>query len=234
MIARWRGRNTARLGPDELVQLVPAALTERIDAIVESVPVDFGGGSGRQKALSSAALIIGHDLASYLEIGVYRGRSLFPVAAVFAHLGRGTAIGIDPWDAGAATQLDLHLFPPAAATVNDFVAGLDWDGMYLDVQRRITELGLAAHCRTVRARASDISDTFPDGSIGVLHVDGNHDEGAVSADLVNYLPKVGPGGFVVLDDVSWASVEPVRRMLDREHWLWFVDEANDFAVYQLR
>jgi predicted O-methyltransferase YrrM len=224
-------RPSAEVRQEELIAEVADDLLRRLDAIVKSVPLDFGGGSGQLKALTSAALILRHGLTSYLEIGVYRGRSLLPVAAVFDYLGRGTAVGIDPWNVAAATQQDLHLFPPAAATVNGFVAGLDWDGMYAEVLERIDDHGLQDHCSLVRARASDVTATFADRSVGILHVDGNHDEAAVLDDLANFLPKVVPGGFVILDDVSWRSVRAARSLLDRDHRLLFVDAANDFAVF---
>src|SRR6185295_12017885 len=178
------------MSQDELIEVVPAPLRQRLDAVVNSIPMDFGGGSGLAKALTCAALIMRHDLTSYVEIGVYRGRSLLPVAAVFEFFSRGSAVGIDPWTTSEATQQDLHLFPAAAATVNDFVAGLDWDGMFDDVTRQIADHGLGAHCRLVRARASDAAAGFEVGSVDLLHVDGNHDEAAVLEDLDNYLPKM--------------------------------------------
>ena len=222
------------MSQDELVEVVPADLRQRLDAVVNSVPADFGGGSGLAKALTCAALIMRHDLTSYVEIGVYRGRSLLPVATVFSYFGRGSGVGIDPWSTSAATQQDVHLFPPAAATVNDFVAGLDWDGMFDDVTRRIADQGLGEHCSLVRARASEAATSFADTSVDLLHIDGNHDEAAVLEDLDNYLPKMVPGGFVILDDVSWESVRAARKRLDRDHRLLFVDSVNDFAVYELR
>jgi hypothetical protein len=222
------------MSQDELVEVVPACLRQRLDAVVNSVPADFGGGSGLAKALTSAALIIRHDLTSYVEIGVYRGRSLLPVAAAFGYFGRGSAVGIDPWSSSAATQQDLHLFPPAAATVNDFVSGLDWDGMFDEVLRQIAAQGVEAHCTLIRARASAAVARFADRSVDLLHVDGNHDQAAVLEDLDNYLPKVMLGGFVILDDVSWESVRAAGRRLDSDHQLLFVDSINDFAVYEIQ
>ncbi|MCW2523827.1 MAG: hypothetical protein JWO63_2162 [Frankiales bacterium] len=216
----------------ELIATVPAELRQRLADVVESVPTDFGSApGGLTKALTSAALIQQYELESYVEIGVYRGRSLLPVAAVFAAADRGSAIGIDPWEVTAATQQDLHLFPEAAATVNEFVRSLDWEAMFADVGRRIVELGLAEHCTLLRARASQVTDAIPDASVGLLHIDGNHDEASVLADLENYLPKMQPGGFVMLDDAAWESVGVARAVLERSHRFLFVDEANDFAVY---
>jgi hypothetical protein len=212
---------------------VPAKLRERLDFVVNAVPADFGGGSGLEKALTSAALIERHGFTSYVEIGVYRGRSLLPVAAVFAAAGRGSAVGIDPWNVIAATQQDVHLFPVSVSMVNEFVESLDWDAIYGDVAQLVTELGLTEYCELRRARAAEVAATIPDGSVGVLHVDGNHDEASVMADLENYLPKMRPDGFVVLDDVSWESVGAARAVLERNHRFLFMDDVNDFALYSV-
>jgi hypothetical protein len=225
MFRRQRSAAKDRIAP------VPPDLCQRLDDVVNAIPMDFGGGSGLAKALASAELILRHDLSSYVEIGVYRGRSLLPIGAVFSYVARGSAVGIDPWEVGPATQQDVHLFPPAAATVNQFVAGLDWDGMFSEVSRMIDHMGLSQHCSVLRAKAADVTTLFADRSVGLLHVDGNHDEAAVMADLANYLPKLAPNGFVILDDASWESVQAARRLLDANHRLLFVDDANDFAVY---
>ncbi len=50
--------------------------------IVAAVPLDFGGGSSLTKALVFADLIAAFGIRDAVEIGVYRGRSLLPVAAV--------------------------------------------------------------------------------------------------------------------------------------------------------
>ena len=63
---------------------------------------------------------------------------------------------------------------------------------------------------------------FADGSIGLLHVDGNHSAEVSMRYVGQWGPKVAPGGYLVMDDIDWASqagtvalieasYEPVRK-----------------------
>lgn len=217
---------------------VPPDVMEAMGRAIDAVPIDYGGGSSITKALVVADLVLEHDLDVYVEIGVYRGRSLLPVGAMFAALGRGRAFGIDPYSLAEAMQDDLDHFPEEAARqVNDFVRSQDWDGMHDDVVGLIGTLGCADHCEIVRATSAAAVDRFDAGSIDVLHIDGNHDTDAVRADVDAYLPKLAPGAFIVLDDASWPSVRPVHAELsaagERVFELLDLPKMNDFAVFRM-
>lgn len=205
-----------------------------LNGVIEQVPIDFGGGSGLAKAETFAALIADHGLASYLEIGVYRGRSLFPVAALFRHRGRGIAVGIDPWSFVAAEQHDVELFPPeAAAGVAAWNRAMDWDALYAEVTMRAKALGVEEHVRLIRATSADASSLIGAGTVDVLHIDGNHDREAVLFDVRTYLPKVRPGGFVLFDDAWWPSVQEARALVATTGQEVKADRENDFIVYRL-
>jgi hypothetical protein len=50
--------------------------------IVNRIPTDFGGGSPLAKSFLMAYIALEYDLKNYVEIGIYRGRSFFPMAYV--------------------------------------------------------------------------------------------------------------------------------------------------------
>jgi hypothetical protein len=77
-------------------QISPKA-SQLLGELVHAVPLDFGGGSSTAKALVFADLIVRFGVQDAIEIGVYRGRSLLPVAAVLRMQGAGRVIGIHPW-----------------------------------------------------------------------------------------------------------------------------------------
>lgn len=217
---------------------VPDAALRAIGAAIDAVPIDYGGGSSITKALVVADLVLEHGLETYVEIGVYRGRSLLPIGALFAELGRGTAFGIDPYSLAEAMQDDLDHFPEETAReVNEFVRSQDWDAMHDTVVGLIGTLGCGDHCEIVRSTSADAVERFADASIDVLHIDGNHDTDSVRADLDAYRPKLAPGGFVVLDDASWPSVRPVHAELsdtgERVFELLDLPRMNDFAVFRI-
>ncbi|HEX2071346.1 MAG TPA: class I SAM-dependent methyltransferase [Thermoleophilaceae bacterium] len=219
---------------------LPEALREELSELNATIPVDEGGGASALKVLVIADAIAANDLERVVEIGVYRGRLLLPLGLLMRRLGRGEAIGIDPYSATAAAQSDPH---GRSIDLAAWAAGVDWNGIHEDVLMRIEALGLDRHCRIVRKRSEEAAPDFSAASIDVLHVDGNHDRAAVERDVALYLPKVRPGGFVVMDDAAWPSIRPVCARLADEHQmvLQLYDGSgvldgvggNDFAIFQL-
>ena len=62
---------------------------------------DFGGGSPIPKTHLMAYLVQNQNLKKYVEVGIYKGRSLFPVAYSIS-LNAGFSVGIDPYKLGCA------------------------------------------------------------------------------------------------------------------------------------
>jgi predicted O-methyltransferase YrrM len=138
-----------------------------------------------------------------VEIGVYGGRTLLPMSLACTETG-GTVIGIDPWNVADAAQPEI-----AFRTDN-----IDFNKLYCDLiflldRERLTNV------RLVRATSQAAVNTFADGSIDFLHIDGNHSREKVLQDAAGYLPKVKPGGIIVLDDVSMPTISDALAFLSQ-------------------
>ncbi len=230
---RLLGQRSDKL-PRDLDRRVDKETTLLLSSVIGSIPWDFGGGSGLPKARMFAALIHKYGLRAFLEIGVYRGRSLLPVAALFNRLGDGLATGIDPYSFTAAEQHDTELFPEEIADgVAPWNRQMDWEALYLEVMGRIDALEVTDHCRLIRATSAEAAASVPAGSIDLLHIDGNHDRTAVLFDTNTYLPKVSAGGFVVLDDAWWPSVQEARRLVESCCEEMHADQTNQFVVFRV-
>jgi hypothetical protein len=215
-------------------------VSEFLEEVVQSVPLDFGGGSGASKALVLADLIVSLRLRTFVEIGVYKGRSLLPIATMFRVLGEGTAIGIDPWSAQHALQHDDHAFD--ADSANAWVEQQPWDETYQGVADRIELYGLSDHCQLIRMTSEEAAPQFADGSVDMVHIDGNHDRAAVERDVELYLPKLKAGGVLVLDDATWDAVRPIGEALrSRVEPIFQLfdsigiheDQGSDFQVFRV-
>jgi Methyltransferase domain len=143
-----------------------------------------------------------------VELGVYGGRSLVAIALGLKSTGKGIVDGIDSWDPkdcleGDQTDVDRKLW------------GQDTD--YEDLYRRATaalkDWDVEAHARIVRARGSDAVSAYADGSLSLIHVDGNHSELVSCRDLHDWLPKMAARSTWIADDTNWASMQKAVRLL---------------------
>jgi predicted O-methyltransferase YrrM len=214
------------------VPVLPLEVREVIHRILSEVPIDFGGGCSEAKADRIAELIIGSGATTAVDIGVYRGRSFLPMAAALQWLGSGTAYGIDPYSAAAAHQTDDH---EVGDILVPWADEQDWDAIGAQVQAQIDHKALSPFAQLVRETSRDAASRFAARSLDLIHIDGNHDRAAVELDYELYRPRVRPGEFIVLDDISWASVQSVYD--DLLGTSTFVEEArgdgDDFAIFSL-
>ena len=208
-------------------------LLENVTAMLDEVPADFGGGCSVSKAYMMAYLIRRFSMKRSLDIGVYRGRSLFPQALAHAKYTSGVVFGVDPWNASDAVENDN---PEIQDQIEQWAASVDFEGIYQDVRSFISGHSLEDNCTLVRLRSEDAIAWFREQSLffDMIHVDGNHDTEKVMADLDLYLPVLNRNGFMFVDDISWDSVRPAYDRLLRSMSLVFENSdggANDYAVF---
>ena len=88
----------------------------------------------------------------------------------------------------------------------------------------------------IRSTFNAALDRFEESSIDLLHIDGLHTEAAVRRDFDSWLPKVRPGGIILLHDVDvrgrdfgvwkvWADLQRVRRS-------WTFHDGPGLGVWQ--
>ena len=211
-----------------------------IEQALSRIPVDFGGGCSVAKAAVLAELITTHGLDTAVEIGVYRGRSFIPLALAMRAQGHGRAFGVDPYAVEPAMQHDDHGIP--LDVIHAFVRDSDWDGIWQSVEEAIDREHVRDFAELLRTTSLNAASRFAPGQLGLVHIDGNHDRDSVESDISTWLPRIRPGGFLVLDDASWDSVSPSMRALSASHELILnVDDkhgllgvgAADFAVLRV-
>lgn len=161
---------------------------------IEALPM-IGDWCPLDKAKTLAAMVLALRPAVVVEIGVWKGSSLIPMALAMKELGTGMVVGIDSWSAQASVQGQTDpqhadfwgRMAPHEIVFNEFMGRLD--------QYKLHDV-----VRVVRKTSNEVQP--PD--MDMLHVDGNHGEQAIQ-DVVRYAPKVRLGGIVVMDDLDWAG-----------------------------
>ena len=207
--------------------------------VLDRIPIDLGGGCSVDKAYLFAWLIRRYELKQTVDIGVYRGRSLFPQALAHAQFTGGVAYGVDPYSASEAREENIESADKKnKKVINRFIEETDWQAICRSVVTMRDELGYGDHCVLLRETSAAAAAYFEENDIsfGMVHVDGNHDTAKVMEDLDLYLPLVAENGFIVLDDISFKSVRPAYEKLDASTTLVYErtdhDNANDFAVFR--
>ena len=233
-IATLRALLDIELGEDLYNRDLHLELTE----LLEDIPADMGGGSSLSKVYVMALLIRKHDLKNTVDIGVYRGRSLFPQALVHGKYTGGVVYGVDPWSVEEAKEQDLDFMSSKRKEkVEQFIEQTDWGQIYREVKDRKESFRYGENCVLLRKTSSEAIDYFEEKDItfDLVHIDGNHDTEKVMQDIELYPRRLREGGFIVLDDISFGSVEPAYAELKRRMQLVFerVDQpgSNNYAIF---
>jgi hypothetical protein len=155
--------------------------------------------------------------AVLVELGVDRGESYFAFCHAATEHQTGTrCFGIDTW------RGDEH------------AGGYD-ETTFAQVSEH-NRANYESFSTLVRSSFDDALARFDKESIDVLHLDGLHTEAAVRHDLDSWLPKLRPGGVLLLHDVGvrskgfgvwkvWAELQPQSRS-------WTFQEGPGLGVWQ--
>ena len=173
-----------------------AAMALRIEELASQKfqPVRYGLGAWTEHVFFACDLVADLKPRLLVELGTDRGESYFAFCQATLENQTGTrCFAIDHW------RGDSH-------------AGSYDDTTFEDVTEHNRER--YSHFSTLmRTTFDEALDHFARESIDLLHIDGHHSEAAVRRDLESWLPKVRPGGLVLMHDIA------VRR---RDFGVWKV------------
>ncbi len=159
-----------------------------------------------------------------VEIGVYGGKSLFPMALALQENKSGRVIGIDPWQKasnieGSLSQADI-----------DWWSALDIDFIYKKFVSNTLHLDLLKHLSWFRLRSDEAVKIFEEESIDILHQDGNHSPEVSYKEISIWYPKLKSGGIWVIDDINWPTTKNAVDWLSSNMEL--IHMTDSWAVYK--
>lgn len=139
-----------------------------------------------------------------VEIGVFGGKSLIPMAFALKLNGMGKIYGIDPWTNSASIEgMD--------GPNKDYWASVDHDAILQGLMLKIKEFNLERQVQLLRFTSEDAPQIK---SIDILHIDGNHSEKTSYFDATKWVPLVRKGGLIIFDDVSWGTTEKAVQWVE--------------------
>jgi len=152
------------------------------------------GWCSREKGSLLMDLVLKVKPEVVVEIGVWGGKSLVPMAAALQGNRMGRIYGIDPWSNIASIEEVLH--PDNKA----FWGRVDHEAVMQRLVQKIKEFGLQDHITLIQKTSEDAPLIY---DIDILHIDGNHSEKTSYDDVRKWVPLVKSGGWIIFDDMSW-------------------------------
>ena len=156
---------------------------------------DLHGWADEAKQLTLANLVLAIDARLIVEIGVWGGKSLIPMAMAAQSKGPCQVLAIDPWKAHESVMGQTD-------------ADAEWwndqgkhDVVFNSFMRAREKLGLQNVITVLRQSSNE---TIPPDEIDILHEDANHGPQCL-INVSRFAPKVRVGGFCILDDLEWTG-----------------------------
>ena len=188
----------------------------------------LNGWCTREKAEFLYNLVVKSESELTVELGVFAGRSLIPMALAHKAQGKGHVYGIDPWQKSASTQN----YDTQDANYQ-WWNNLNHDAIYTCFLKSLHDYLVDDITTTIRTTSSAHStvDTFAPESIYILHQDGNHSEDTSCTEIELYTPKVRKGGYWVMDDTDWETTRKAQELILTKGFIE-VHDAKAWKVYQ--
>lgn len=141
------------------------------------------------------------DGARFVEVGAWKGRSTAYLAVEIINSGKKISLHVvDHW---RGSHERAHLSDPEVINGTLF-------------RTFLRNLAPVADCiEIMRSDSAAAADSFEDGSVDFLCLDGAHDYDSVKRDLTAWLPKMKPAGTIAGDDWNWSGV---RRAVNETFW----------------
>lgn len=174
-----------------------------------------------EKAIRLFTLAKSIDNPTCVELGVFAGKSLLPIA-----LGsdRGSVYGVDAWEKDATLEGENDI-------ENDkWWANIDYDYFYLYTKQLLEKYNIT-NCKLLRNKSCniDVLNLFENESIDILHQDSNHSELISTNEVYAWRNKIKKGGYYIFDDTNWKTTMAAQNLLLDSGFI----ELEDFNTWKI-
>jgi hypothetical protein len=191
------------------------------------------GQSSDEKIIALMEIFRSCPKGDVVEIGSFWGRSACLLALLAKHYSIGSLLCLDPWLNDAAHQDGV------SDNVNAEARAIDFDSAYRGFQLNLmgysdhhvnfirgdAHSALAQYESGLAVTTESFGHTIYTGKIACLHIDGNHDFAHVTQDIEDWVPRVIPGGWIIIDDYQWAFGDGPQIAADK----WCIENQHRIA-----
>lgn len=191
---------------------------------IQQVTDNLLGWCPLDKSLLLAELVIETQSKISVELGIYGGRSLVPMA-LGAKQFSGLVIGVEPWENQPALEGDN------SKENDDWWAEINLGQVKEAYYHGALNFDTVANTKVLEMTSKQALPLIKEyKSIKVIHQDGNHSELVSSWEVENYLPLLEKGGYWIIDDTQWETTQNAQRLLEKKLKLYH--DGGSWRVYK--
>lgn len=158
---------------------------------------------------------------AFVELGVFGGRSLLPVALAMKNLGNDEfIIGVDSWTVTPCLEGNND------AANNDWWSAINYDNMYSYTIDLMKKYNLENSVKLYRTTSAQYAKYLGDNCLDMLHQDSNHSTEVTCNEVELYCKKVKVGGLWVFDDTDWPTTQQAQINLVAHGYELFYDAVK--------
>ena len=141
------------------------------------------------------------DTFKFMEVGVYKGRTLGVVQHLASVSNKSCTIyGVSP-----------------LTSVGDKYSNYDNVNYSYEILLNLNKMGVDIdNINLIKGLSTDfvvLNEAGATGPYDIIYIDGCHDYDVVCADILNYGPLIKPGGYLVMDDASLFLEKPFGQFI---------------------
>lgn len=206
-LSKWHASPVDQLQP--LLSIVQA--NRKLFSLIATTIPTMDGWCSLEKACVLASLTLAMKPVSAVEIGIWAGRSLLPVAMAMKTIGSGIITGIDPYSPQESAKSEV-------GESEKWWAAQDHKAIKDKFNAFVRYFQVEQFVRHIEKPSDQVElKTSPT----LLHVDGSHTDQAVR-DAERFGKLVPLGGIVIMDDINW-QMGGVLRALDALEEMGFTE-----------
>jgi cephalosporin hydroxylase len=199
---------------------------ENLEKFLPANYTSIHGWCTTEKAKKLMELVIECNPVLSVELGVFGGRSLLPIALMSKQLNPNSkVIGIDAWSLTQAIEGNNE------TSNNTWWSNINYTEIFNYTKDLMVKNNVNDIVELWKESSKNAAIKFEDESIDILHQDSNHSEEVTCAEVELYWNKVRERGYWIFDDTNWPTTQKAQDLLLSRGYIEYYNHNNEWKVY---